>query len=809
MIYLLLLTIAIGLLVYFRVPLIAGSSAVVLISIGVTVFDQYLSGAGQAVYWIIAAAALAIAIPSVRQEILSKPLLRLLRKKLPPISKAEQEALDAGTVWWEGELFAGRPDWDKLHRLPYPSLTAEEKSFLDTQVESLCRMLDDHRIVSDLRDLPPEAWNFIKKNRFWGMIIPREYGGLGFSPEAQSQVIAKIAGRSITAAVTVMVPNSLGPAELLLRYGTEQQKRRFLPRLSVGEEIPCLALTGPEAGSDAASIPDTGIVCRDIFEGREVVGLRLNWEKRYITLGPVATLLGLAFRARDPEHLLGDTAEPGITLALIPTGLPGITIGRRHDPLGIPFQNGPNRGQDVFIPLEYVVGGPSGIGRGWKMIMECLAAGRSVSMPALCAGVAKFVGCSVGDYSRIRRQFHTAIGRFEGIEEVLARVAGSIYSMDAMRWMTCGALESGERPSVISAMIKYFATEQMRKVVNDGMDIAGGSGICMGPRNLLARIYKATPIGITVEGANILTRSMIIFGQGAIRCHPYILKEMDSMRNPDAAGGLSDFDRLVRLHGILVFRNAVRALTLGITGAHLAGSPESPARRYYQQATRMATAFALAADLTLMTLGGSLKRRERISARLADILIHLYLISSLLKKFHESSSPKDEFPLLSWSCDAGLHAIQESFMELCDNLPSRPVAGLLRRLAFPYGRSFRKPGDRLGHHLAGILMEPSQLRDRLLSGIFISDNSADPLRRLEECVKHVVAAEPVELKLRNAVRCGRIPDLQEDDLPQAGVREGVITLQESEQFRRTLAARREVVKVDDFAQPYERIQEAV
>jgi acyl-CoA dehydrogenase len=756
---------------------------------------------------VLSIVALALVTPAVRKTLLVKLILRLLRRKLPPISKAEREALEAGTVWWEGELFSGYPDWKKLHALPYPSLTLEEQHFLDTTVETLCRMLDDHRIVSDLHDLPPEVWSFIKGNKFWGMIIPKEYGGLGFSAIAHSQVVSKIAGRSITAAVTVMVPNSLGPAELLLRYGTEEQKRHFLPRLAAGKEIPCLALTGPEAGSDAASIPDTGVVCRGLFEGKEILGLRLNWEKRYITLGPVATLLGLAFRVQDPEHLFGEDAEPGITLALIPTHLGGITIGRRHDPLGIPFQNGPNCGRNVFIPLEYVVGGPSGIGRGWQMIMECLAAGRSVSMPALCAGVGKFVGRSVGAYSRIRRQFRLPVGRFEGIEEVLARIAGSLYGLDAMRWITCGALDSGERPSVASAVIKYFATEQMRKVVNDGMDVAGGSGICLGPRNVLGRAYKAAPIGITVEGANILTRSMIIFGQGAIRCHPYILKEMEAMQNADASIGLADFDRLILRHVTLVFRNAVRAFVFGVTGARLAGSPRSAARRYYRQATRMATAFALAADLTLMTLGGGLKRRERISARLADILIHLYLISALLKQFHERSSPQQELPLLGWCCETSLHEIQESFMELCDNLPSRPVAWILRRLAFPLGRSFRKPDDRLGHRLAGILMEPSELRDRLLSGVFVSDDASDPLRRLEDSLKKVVAAEPVEQKLRDAVRSGRVPDSPESELAQAGAQAGVITLQESECVREAAAARRDVIQVDDFEPPARKIQE--
>jgi acyl-CoA dehydrogenase len=751
-------------------------------------------------WWGFLAAAIAISIPPIRRKLLIKPLFQLLRKQLPPISKAEREALDAGTVWWESELFGGYPDWNKLHALPNPSLTAEERNFLDTSVETLCRMLDDHKIVSDLHDLPPEVWLFIKEKRFWGMIIPKKYGGLGFSAIAHSQVIAKIASRSITAAVTVMVPNSLGPAELLLRYGTEEQKSHYRPRLAAGAEIPCFALTGPEAGSDAASMPDAGKVCHGQFEGKEIIGLQLNWEKRYITLGPVSTLLGLAFRVRDPEHLLGENPELGITLALISTETPGITIGQRHDPLGIPFQNGPNRGHDVFIPLEWVVGGPAGIGRGWQMIMECLAVGRSISMPALCAGVGKFVGRSVGAYARIRRQFRIAIGRFEGIEEVLARITGSLYVMEAVRRMTCNALDMGERPSVISAIIKYFATEQMRKVVSDGMDVIGGSGICLGPRNLLGRIYQAAPIGITVEGANILTRSMIIFGQGAIRCHPYILKEMEAMRNPDAVRSLADFDRLLRLHGAFVFRNAVRAFLFGITGALPVKAPRTSARRYYQNAMRMAAAFALAADLALMTLGGSLKRRERISARMADILIHLYLISALLKQFHENGSLWEELPLLRWGCEENLHAIQESYMELCDNLPSRPAAWLLRWLAFPLGRAFRKPDDGLGHHLAGILMEPSAVRDRLTSGLFISNDASDPLRRLEDALKKVIAAEPAEQKLREAVRSGRIPELPEEELPNAGVRSGVITAQEAASIFEATAARRDVIRVDDFAQ---------
>jgi acyl-CoA dehydrogenase len=717
---------------------------------------------------------------------------------LPPLSRTEREALEAGTVWWDGELFTGKPDWDRLLAMPGPKLTDEEQAYLDGPVEELCRMLDDWRIVNRLRDLPPEAWSFIKEKAFFGMIIPKEFGGLGFSTLAHSQVVLKIASRSIAGAVTVMVPNSIGPAELLLRYGTEEQKKHYLPRLAKGEEIPCLALTGPEAGSDAASIPDTGVVCRGIFRGEEITGIRLNWEKRYITLGPVATVLGLAFRLCDPEHLLGNDKEPGITLALIPTDTPGVEIGSRHDPLGIPIQNGPNRGKDVFIPLEWIVGGRAGAGQGWPMLMESLAAGRSISLPALSSGGGKFAARAVGAYARVRRQFRSPIGRFEGVQEALARIAGNVYLMDAAREMTCGAVDRGERPSVISAIVKYQCTERMRRVVNEGMDVLAGSGICLGPRNLLGRIYQAAPIAITVEGANILTRSMIIFGQGVIRCHPYVLKEMKAVTSPDVERALAEFDELLRHHAAFFLSNAARALFFGLTGGRFARAPAVPHKRYYRTATRLSTALALVADAALLTLGGALKRRERISARLADILSHLYLLSALLKRINDRQWPAEEFPLFQWAYDESAHRIQESFAELFDNLPSRPVAWLLRLLIFPFGRRFHCPHDRLSARLAGVLMEPSPLRDRLTSGIFIPADSTDALGRLEDALKKVKAAEPVEQKLKNAVKDGRLKVWTQDAAPEAGVQAGVITGDEAELLRQAEEARREVIRVDDF-----------
>ncbi|KAF0219320.1 MAG: acyl-CoA [Geobacteraceae bacterium] len=755
-------------------------------------------GAPWITWLIFLLAAVPLNVPPLRKAWITKPLFTVFRRRLPPMSRTEREALEAGTVWWDGELFSGRPDWDKLLSLPAPGLSPKEEAFLAGPVEDLCRMLDDWRICEELRDLPPEVWRFIKEKGFFGMIIPEEHGGLGFSALAHSQVIMKIAGRSVTAAVTVMVPNSLGPAELLLHYGTEAQKDHYLPRLARGEELPCFALTGPEAGSDAASIPDTGTVCKGTFEGKEILGIRLNWEKRYITLGPVATVIGLAFRLRDPERLIGEREEPGITLALVPADLPGITIGSRHDPIGVPFQNGPNRGENVFVPLDWIIGGVAGAGQGWRMLMESLAAGRSVSLPSLSTGGGKLVARAAGAYARVRRQFGLPIGRFEGIEEALARIAGHTYLMDAARVMTCGAVDHGERPSVISAIVKYHCTERMRMVVNDGMDVLGGSGICLGPRNLLGRIYRAAPIGITVEGANILTRSMIIFGQGVIRCHPYVLKEIQAAANPDGERGLADFDRLLGNHLLFSLNNAARALFFGVTGGRPAKAPPGPMHRYYQVVTRLSAAFALAADAALLTLGGTLKRRERISGRLADILSHLYLISALLKRFEDRQWPTDELPLVRWGCEESLMNIQMSFMEIIHNLPLRPAAWLLRLFVFPLGRPFAGPGDRLDHVVAGILLEPSQVRDRLTAGLFIPAGPDEPLGRLEDALVKVIAAEPFEQKLRDAVKKGSLRKGTDAELLAAGVQAGIITGEEADIVQQAQEARREAIRVDDF-----------
>ncbi len=750
------------------------------------------------VWLLFLGAAVVLNISELRRFLISRHVYSLFQRLLPSISRTEREALEAGTVWWDSELFSGNPDWAKLLQMPKARLTAEEEAFLAGPVEELCGMLDDWRIVTELRDLPPEAWRFIRENRFFGMIIPKEYGGLGFSALAHSQVIVKIASRSVTAAVTVMVPNSLGPAELLLRYGTREQRDYYLPRLACGEEIPCFALTGPDAGSDAASIPDTGVVCRRMSGGKETVGILLNWEKRYITLGPVATVIGLAFRLFDPEHLLGPEDEPGITLALVPADMPGITIGSRHSPLGIPFQNGPNKGKDVFIPVDFIIGGSAKAGHGWRMLMEGLAAGRSISLPALSTGGGKLVARAAGAFARVRRQFRQPIGHFEGVGKALAEIAGSVYLLDAARTLTCAAVDLGERPSVISAIVKYNSTERLRRIINNGMDVMGGCGISLGPRNLLGLIHQSSPIGITVEGANILTRSMIIFGQGLVRCHPFILGEMRSVANPDREAGLAEFDRLISGHVGFTLSNAARALFLGLTGGYIAKAPDGPARRYYQVTTRLSAAFALATEITLLSLSGALKRRELISGRMADILGNLYLVSAQLRQFEERGRPADELPLLQWGCAECFNNIQEGFAGIIQNLPVRPAAWFLRVFVFPLGRTFAGPDDRLGQKIAAVMMEPSAARDRLTSGIYLPQDVYEPLWRLEDALTKVLAAEDIEQKLRHAVKMGHLLGDTDISLVEAGLKAGIISDVEATALVASWEARREAIRVDDF-----------
>jgi acyl-CoA dehydrogenase len=740
--------------------------------------------------------------PPVRRALISNRLLKIFRKILPQVSQTEQEALDAGTIWWEGELFSGSPNWYKLLAYPKPKLSAQEKAFLAGPVEELCRMLDEWTITRELHDLPPHVWQFIKANGFFGMIIPKKYGGHGFSALAHSEVVMKISSRSGTAAVSVMVPNSLGPAELLLQYGTEEQKDHYLPRLAKGLEVPCFALTGPDAGSDAGAIPDTGVVCHGQYNGDEqVLGIRVTWEKRYITLGPVATLLGLAFKLHDPEGLLGGPQDLGITLALIPTDTPGVTIGRRHFPLDAAFQNGPNSGKDVFIPLDWVIGGRNGVGYGWRMLVNCLAVGRSISLPATSTGAAKLATRTSGAYGRVRVQFKTPIGRFEGVEEALSRIGGNTYIMDAARVMTAGAVDLGEKPSVISAIVKYHLTERGRQAINDAMDVHGGKGICLGPNNYLGRNYQQIPVSITVEGANILTRNMIIFGQGAIRCHPYLLKEIDAANDDNAVRASERFDKALAGHVAYTLSNGARTFLHGLTGGMLARAPGSVApetQSYYSQLTRFSAAFAFLADISLLTLGGALKRKERISARLGDILSMLYLCSAALKRFEDDARPAADLPLLHWSVQDALYRMRQAFEGLLDNFPGSAIAArLLRFMVFPLGAAFSPPSDKLSHEVAKLMLTPGEARDRLTEGIFIPDSADEPLSILEQALQCAVVSEAVEAKLRAAVKAGRIPAEGEEKIA-AALKQRVVTTSELELMAGMKSLRRRVVMVDDF-----------
>ena len=786
---------------YLRTPLWVSTLVVAAILSGFTLSGQPNLVTLYSLWGGFLVVAILLNATSLRRSLFSDRLLTIFRKIMPTMSQTEREALEAGTVWWDAELFSGRPNWNKLLAIPKPQLSAEEQAFVDGPVDELCRQLDDWKINHETHDLPPEIWKFIKDNRFFGMIIPKKYGGLEFSALAHSSVVMKISSRSVTAAVTVMVPNSLGPAELLLHYGTEQQKDSYLPRLAAGKEVPCFALTGPEAGSDAGGMPDNGVICKQEFKGKQdVLGIRLNWDKRYITLGPVATVLGLAFKLYDPDHLIGDQEELGITVALIPADTPGVTIGSRHNPLNIMFQNGPNSGTDVFIPMDWIIGGQERVGQGWRMLMESLAAGRSISLPALSTGSGKLASRSTGAYARIRRQFKMPIGKFEGVEEALARIAGYTYMMEAARTMTAGAVDLGEKPSVVSAIAKYQLTEHMRQVVDDTMDIRGGSGICMGPHNLFGRVYQAVPISITVEGANILTRSLIIYGQGAIRCHPHVFNEMQAVAETDQQKASKLFDKAFFGHVGFTISNAVRALLLGLTSGRLIPTPVADKTgRYYRHFSRISAAFAFASDVAMMVLGGALKRKEKISGRFADVLSHLYLASATLKRYQDDGKPKDDLPFVQWVCDNSLYQCQQALDGIIRNFPNRFAMMLMRLVIFPLGRHFRPANDHLGHQIASILLEPSEARDRLTQGIFVSSDPEDAIGRIEHGLDKVIAAEAASKKLRKAdigYRASMLGDLE--TLLKTAVDQNIIDNGEAELIRVADRARKAVIMVDDF-----------
>jgi len=761
--------------------------------------------------WIVALVALIavftlpLVVPPLRRSLVSRPLLVRFRQVMPRMSQTERDALEAGTVSWDGELFSGAPSWPKLFAIAAPTLSPDEQRFLDDEVETLCAMVSDWETTNVHRDLPPDAWRYIRERGFLGMIIPRAYGGLGFSAYAHSQVVTKLSTRCASAAVTVLVPNSLGPGELLLQYGTDAQKRHYLPRLACGVDIPCFALTNPSAGSDAASIPDYGVVCEAEHEGRRVLGLRVTWDKRYITLAPVATLLGLAFRAYDPDHLLGDHEDLGITCALIPAAHPGVEIGRRHMPLNAVFQNGPTRGRDVFIPLDWVIGGAPMIGKGWRMLMECLAAGRGISLPSSNTGMAKLAVRATGAYARVRTQFKLPIGRFEGVEEALARMGGNLYAMDAMRALTAALVDEGEKPSVLSGIAKLHITERARQVVNDAMDIAGGKGICMGPSNFLGAAYMQMPVSITVEGANILTRSLIVFGQGAVRCHPYVLREMAATQERHREKALHDFDGALYGHLRFAVRNFARALALGATGSHFANVPAGVApamRRYYQQMTRLSSSLALTADVAMATLGGALKRKEKISARLGDVLSQLYVCSAVLWRFERDGRHGDDAPFAHFAVRDAMFKAQAALEGVIDNFPNPLLAALMRRIVFPLGRPYVVPGDALGHDVAKRLIEPGPARERLTHGMFIG-SADEPVGLLERALEATIVAEPIERRIEDARRSGAFdarlaPGEGAAEWVERAHAAGIVTAEERDLLaaQRTLAAR--VIRVDDF-----------
>ena len=733
-------------------------------------------------------------LTSLRQRLFSKPALRGFRNVMPPMSRTEQEAIDAGTTWWEGDLFQGKPDWQKLHNYPRPHLTDEEQAFLDGPVEEACRMANDFAITHELADLPPELWAYLKQHRFFAMIIKKEYGGLEFSAYAQARVLQKLAGVSGILAITVGVPNSLGPGELLQHYGTEEQKDHYLPRLARGEEIPCFALTSPEAGSDAGAIPDIGVVCMGEWQGQQVLGMRLTWNKRYITLAPVATVLGLAFKLSDPDRLLGDNPEPGITCALIPTHTPGVEIGHRHFPLNVPFQNGPTRGNNIFVPIDYIIGGPAMAGQGWRMLVECLSVGRGITLPSNSTGSLKSVALATGAYAHIRRQFKVAIGKMEGIEEPLARIAGNAYVMDAAATLITTGIMQGEKPAVLSAIVKYHCTHRGQRAIIDAMDIAGGKGIMLGDNNFLARAYQGAPIAITVEGANILTRSMIIFGQGAIRCHPWVLKEMDAAAKND----LSRFDHALFSHIGHVGSSAVRSLWLGLTNGRTSAAPTRDAtRHYYQQLNRLSANLALLSDISMAVLGGSLKRRERISARLGDVLSQMYLASATLKRYDEEGRHEADLPLVHWGVQDALHQAEVAMDDLLRNFPNRLAAGALRLAIFAGGKRCLPPSDKLDHKLAKLLQLPSATRSRLGRGQYLTPAEHNPAGQLEQALQDVMAAEVIHDRLCQQQK-KPLSFTRLDALAQRALKEGLIDESEAQVLIRAEASRLKAINVDEF-----------
>ncbi|MDD1784135.1 acyl-CoA dehydrogenase FadE [Enterovibrio sp. ZSDZ35] len=792
--YLLTFLLVFALLAYHRTGLklfTAATAALLMLgsSIGIV---------GEVSWLIFVAIAIPLNVRSFRETWLSKPALKLFKGVMPEMSQTEKEAIDAGTVWWEAELFRGAPDWNKLHDVPAPRLSAEEKAFLDGPVNEVCRMVSDYQVTHQLADLPEEVWQYLKDNKFFAMIIKKKYGGLEFSAYAQSLVLQKLTGVSGVLSSTVGVPNSLGPGELLQHYGTDDQKDYYLPRLANGLEIPCFALTSPEAGSDAGSIPDEGVVTKGMWQGEEVLGMSITWNKRYITLAPVATVLGLAFKLKDPEGLLGDKEDIGITCALIPTDIEGVDIGRRHFPLNLPFQNGPTRGKNIFVPLDFIIGGSPMAGQGWRMLVECLSVGRGITLPSNATGGLKTAALATGAYARIRRQFKLPIGKMEGIEEPLARIGGNAYVLDAASTFTVAGIDLGEKPSVISAIVKYHCTHRGQQGVIDAMDVAGGKGICLGPKNFLARGYQGAPIAVTVEGANILTRSMIIFGQGAIRCHPFVLAEMDAAYNENEREALSGFDQALFGHVGFVISNLVRSVWLGLTDGRTSNVPNKDVTaRYYQQMNRYSANLALLADISMAVLGGDLKRKERLSARLGDILSQLYLASATLKRYADDGFKKDDLPLVHWGAQDALYQAEQAMIDFLANFPNRWVATPLRVLLLPFGSRRSKPSDKLDGKVARILQTPGETRSRLGRGQFVEASEHNPVGKIEKALLDILAAEPIHKKVCDKTG-EKLPFMFLDKVADIGLKAGAISEKEADMLRIAEEGRIETISVDDF-----------
>ena len=774
------------------------------ITSGIALLVYAILGSGGFIWllllWLLFGVMVIMNLTAFRREKITTPLLEIYRTMLPSMSDTEREALEAGNVWWDGELFSGMPNWDRLMSCPAPLLSEDEQTFLDGPCEELCAMLDDWEISHELGDMPKHVWKFIKKHKFFAMIIPKQYGGLEFSPYANAMVIIKLASRSTTASSTIGVANSLGPAELLLHYGTEKQKQRYLPGLATADEIPCFALTSPQAGSDAAALIDSGVVCKGKWNGKQITGMRLNWNKRYITLAPVATVLGLAFKFYDPDHLIGDQEEYGITAALIPTDTPGVTVGRRHYPLNIAFQNGPTSGEDVFVPLDYIIGGPKMAGKGWKMLVELLAVGRAITLPASAAGGSQAAVYAAGAYTQIRKQFNVPIAKFGGVGEALTRIAGHTYIMNAAVSVTSGAIGQGEKPAVPSAILKYHCTEMGRKVANDTMDVHGGKAIMMGPKNYVARGYMATPISITVEGANILTRCLIIFGQGAIRCHPFVLRELHAAQDEDRNRGLREFDAALFGHIGYAISNLARSFFLALTHAKFSTVPlNTPTRRYYQNINRYSAAFALVADFSMLTLGGKLKQKELLSARLGDVLSSMYLASTVLKHFENQGRCATDLPLVEWSVRTLMYQAQEQLHSLLRNFPNRPIAFFLRCFIFPRGRTYSAPSDELGKKIVDLVTQSGEARERLSQQAYKTLESGSPLGLLQEALELSEKMAPLERKLKQARKETLIQsEYRGDQIDEAEIAE-VITKSEAQDLRIYHQKIMNQLAVDDFA----------